>query len=76
MISKVEFSFELFSLISFLLLSLLLSYAFGIIVFDLMDVNVLQTDGGVLVQSSNYFWRGDTTCHYFLPVLPEFIVDV
>lgn len=41
-----------------------------------MNVDVLKTDGWILIQSSDDFRGCNPTCHYFLSASAKFVVDV
>jgi len=50
--------------------------AIRVIVVNCVVVNVLKTNGRVLVQPSYNLWTGDATIDYILTILLEFIENV
>jgi hypothetical protein len=50
--------------------------SFWVVVVDSVIVDVLETDGGVLIESADDLWAGDAAVYDILPVFLEFVENV
>lgn len=74
--SKVELALQFLPILPNLTLSIIFPHALRVVILNLVNSDIFQTDRRVLIQSANDLRRGDPASDDILPVFFELVVYI